>query len=655
MALSGKKFTGKIVKGLDSTGRARYLVHVPELMPHQAETNGIWCMNSINGSRIGGSTRGMTGSYKPLYEGQMVTIEMNTDDVNSARIVEVIADDKENKTPSFKAICSGVTGKVEKIATGIDIEDKTKFKMPALISNFLKELQAAAQAALAAVQTALAEAQKALNEAIAKVNAAIKEVEKQATEAAQKALSSAKAEMASATSTVSKYASDAASKLTESNQSNVNVALDNYKTVRMDAADAKSTYESKVSDFDNARALYNESNGTAISSAEVDVKEALAQAAADSYKEKANEVTDAANKVKEAQAVSSTSASAIPSMITDASGKSISTGIKSIFDSDSALKKFTELENKAKNIKIDEKYLKYAQDEFTKSNSNESTLGKPWNSETIKTNAYSYQLGRALTDEEKQLAKIKFGGKSSSDYITELKQTWEKQNIKTLQNNAVDGNNSTTKEEGKPSAQTNPKDRDEETIVTMTPDKTGIAINENSSDNSNSLLIVHKGKQSAIKICDDGIYISTNLSLHERIVVNNDIQIDGSSSITVNGGNYDIYVNGNANIETTGKFNAYSHGDMNLRSDANINISSTNGNVNIGAAQQLNVFSKDVVNIKANSDARFSCIGQMSLKSSGIMALDGSPTKINCHVTIPPDNADGAIKATPMKRAVCKV
>lgn len=106
------------------------------------------------------------------------------------------------------------------------------------------------------------------------------------------------------------------------------------------------------------------------------------------------------------------------------------------------------------------------------------------------------------------------------------------------------------------SAKSSAEDRDEQYIIIATPKKkNSIFINENSSSDSNSMFIIFNGLRSAIKISEDGIHISTDDNFKQKIVVNREIEIDGSSSITVNGGNYDIYVNGDTNILSTGNVN----------------------------------------------------------------------------------------------------
>ena len=484
--LTGKKYIGKIVKGLDPECRGRYKVHIPEILQHQAETEGIFCMNEINGSRIGGSSRGMTGSYKPLYEGQVVAVVFTTDDINSARIVEVVSDELESKIPSFKKICCGDTGYIQK-----ERNQKSRSNLPIILD---------------------------INQIIKQFN---------------NLLVTARNTFGNLVDTV--------------NELNVKLTRKN----ELKKIDDKKKEENKKEE--------NKKNIT-----------------------------------------------------TFTTKKNITT--------------FTTKNNNQDKISYDS----YFKDTY----------------------------GRNPTPEESELMQIAGGVKTEDKYIVEKKQDWEKTEPEKINNNANDGSrdlNNTSKEEGPATAQESQDDRDEETIIAMTPNKSGIAIMEKSSSNPDSILIIHKAKQTAIKINDDGIYISTDLNKFERICINNDIQIDGTSSITVNGGNYDIYVNGKVNIECIGDFNVYSHGNINLKADNNINIESQNATTNIKSKDNININSENNINNKANNKINIDGNSKINLKSGDIISLDGSTVQLNSGTAESANSAAGADTAAPAKRQTCKL
>lgn len=493
MSISKRKFIGKIVKGFDPDGRGRYKVHLPEILPYMPETEGIFCMNEINGSRISGSSRGMTGSYKPLYEGQRVAVEFTTEDINSGRIVEVVGDEDLAMTPSIKKICCGETGKIEKERDLSKVKGRANLSIKLDIDQIIKQFD---------------ELQKT---AIAKFGQLVDFVNQL---------------------NIKKYREWALSKLNSSD------------------------------------------------------------------KEKEN------------------------------SGKSL---LRS--NSDDSFKKTS--------------YESYFKEQF----------------------------GRDPTKEENELMEIAGGIKTADKYVVEKKQDWEKTEPESINNNSQDGSrdlDNTSKEEGIPTAQENQEDRDEETIVAMTPNKTAIAITEKSSSNPDAILIIHKGKQTAIKINDDGIYLSTDLNSFSRICINRDIQIDGTSSITVNGGNYDIYVNGKVNLHSTN--------DINLSTDTNINIKATS-NINIEAGENINILSQSLINetkdstsFKSGGDYSIKSDGKLmldsqelqcrgeskaSVVSSGYVAADGSKVLLNSGASVAPSTPDISVTsvpaAEPSKRSVCKL
>ena len=112
--LQGKKFIGKIVEGFDPQQRGRYYVHIPDLMPHMAESEGMLCPNATHSNRFSESAAGKTsGSSVPLHPGFQVEVVCETDDISSARIVGVVSDDKPKSDGSPGKICGAEpTGKV---------------------------------------------------------------------------------------------------------------------------------------------------------------------------------------------------------------------------------------------------------------------------------------------------------------------------------------------------------------------------------------------------------------------------------------------------------------------------------------------------------------------------------------------------------------
>lgn len=112
--LQGKKFIGKIVEGFDPQQRGRYYVHIPDLMPHVAESEGMLCPNATHSNRASTSSSGKTsGASMPLKPGFQVEVVCETDDISSARIVGVVSDDQP-KSDASPGKLSGAepTGKV---------------------------------------------------------------------------------------------------------------------------------------------------------------------------------------------------------------------------------------------------------------------------------------------------------------------------------------------------------------------------------------------------------------------------------------------------------------------------------------------------------------------------------------------------------------
>ena len=92
--LQGKKFIGKIVEGFDPQQRGRYYVHIPDLMPHMAESEGYLCRNATHSSRIGAHNTGTAGASFPLHPGDQIEVVCTQDDLSSMEICRKITDDQ---------------------------------------------------------------------------------------------------------------------------------------------------------------------------------------------------------------------------------------------------------------------------------------------------------------------------------------------------------------------------------------------------------------------------------------------------------------------------------------------------------------------------------------------------------------------------------
>ena len=98
--LQGKKFTGKVVEGFDPQQRGRYYVHVPEVMPHMAESEGYLCRNSTHSANVGQNNGGNAGQKFPLHPGDQVEVVCVQDDLNSMEICRKITDDQPKSDSS---------------------------------------------------------------------------------------------------------------------------------------------------------------------------------------------------------------------------------------------------------------------------------------------------------------------------------------------------------------------------------------------------------------------------------------------------------------------------------------------------------------------------------------------------------------------------
>lgn len=95
--LVGKEFIGKVLPDKDTNQMGKYKVHIPELMPHMSEDQGLWCKNHVHSWRVTSSDDGVYGSYFPLHSGTHVIVKFYENDFNTGFITRIISDD-ENGT-----------------------------------------------------------------------------------------------------------------------------------------------------------------------------------------------------------------------------------------------------------------------------------------------------------------------------------------------------------------------------------------------------------------------------------------------------------------------------------------------------------------------------------------------------------------------------
>ena len=92
MNLTEREFLGKILPDLDAKHQGRYRVHIPSLMHHIAEDQGIWCKNHIHKNRITPSKDGIYGQYYPLHAETIVIVKFFENDYNTGYIDRIDSD-----------------------------------------------------------------------------------------------------------------------------------------------------------------------------------------------------------------------------------------------------------------------------------------------------------------------------------------------------------------------------------------------------------------------------------------------------------------------------------------------------------------------------------------------------------------------------------
>ena len=147
-----------------------------------------------------------------------------------------------------------------------------------------------------------------------------------------------------------------------------------------------------------------------------------------------------------------------------------------------------------------------------------------------------------LSSEEKKIVDLKSGSTNSDQMFSQLKEEWGKENNNDIQNvpttsaAGTDENERPQYEYGQGTLKPINDERDKQTVIVTTTNKSGIYINEETSNDPNCMYIVHKGKICAIRLSDNGMHFSTDQNMFIRCGVNRDIVVDGSSSIVIDGG-----------------------------------------------------------------------------------------------------------------------
>ena len=241
--------------------------------------------------------------------------------------------------------------------------------------------------------------------------------------------------------------------------------------------------------------------------------------------------------------------------------------------------------------------------------------------------------------------KIETGQMTESQYLDQQQSKWAKDNIdkgKPIVPVGV-GDGEQRPNLGYGGATNRPKteERDEQYAVLITPNKTGIYVNEETAEDPGSVYIVYQGKHTSIRINAEGIHISSDQSFNQRICVNSNVLIDGQSRITVTGGKYDIYVKGQINLYSTDNINITSEKNINLTAKQNINMQSmssiteqASSDITLRADGEIKSHSNGKFSIdtaadfesKAGGSTHIQGGGALNIKSGGSVNIDGSST-----------------------------
>lgn len=329
--------------------------------------------------------------------------------------------------------------------------------------------------------------------------------------------------------------------------------------------------------------------------------------------------------------------------ITDAVGNTIG-GIREKFDTEGAKKAFTKIQEQAKKFKLDPKIMSAL--------SSTSGIGKPGQKMEAAKQAYMAQYGKVPDNDTMDILNVKYGNKTQEEYIAEKQTEWEKKNNNSTYTSKTEAQPATTKEEGAPSANPEPRDRDNQHVVSMSPDKTGIVINENTSSNPNTLLINYKGQTSYISMDDDGIHLNTkrNVTIHSDSSF--DQKSQGDQTISITGGNYNINVTGDANINTTGNFNVTAK-DINFKANNDFYVSTPNGTLNLISNSNMFLASQNEIEAWSQGDFKAtSSGGALHLKSGSQIFLDSGNIKTQCGGAQGAEKGKGAKTSHPTSRDV---
>ena len=117
--LTNKEFLGKIIPKTapgfhDSKLQGRYKVFIPELMPHIANNEGIYCKNHIHKLRITGSDDGEYGQYFPLHAGTYVVVKFQANDFNTGYIDRIVSDYDENSNVEAQDCTTSVPNEADR-------------------------------------------------------------------------------------------------------------------------------------------------------------------------------------------------------------------------------------------------------------------------------------------------------------------------------------------------------------------------------------------------------------------------------------------------------------------------------------------------------------------------------------------------------------
>ena len=273
---------------------------------------------------------------------------------------------------------------------------------------------------------------------------------------------------------------------------------------------------------------------------------------------------------------------------------------------------------------------------------------------------------------------VELGSMTQNKFVNGAKSEWSQQALadgkKIMNVETSNGEERPQLQYGNATNKPESKERDEQYTTMMTPNQSGSYIKEGTKEDEDSYYIIHKGKQTALRMNDEGLHISTDQSCNQRICVNRNIVIDGASSIVVNGGNYDIYINGQVNIYATNDINMTTDTNINMTAKGNINIEcngnmcmQTHGNWGaksdgesvINATGDLSLCTQAGLMLKASGECAMGGGGDMSLKGGGTVSIDGGETYINSGKSKTPTptqmNPAPVTAANPAKQPVCKV